>query len=85
MKKNSFGELGRNLALTLLSYYRMTVVIASLLAWSEREWVGLAMCLLVFGLTTHYINAVIDYPTDDTIRMLIGILETLGVEADEEV
>jgi uncharacterized membrane protein len=83
MKKARFGKAGKDIALALLSYFRMVVVIASLVAWSEREWTGLILSLVVFGITTLLVNKALDYPTDDTIQTLIGILGIMRGEEEE--
>ena len=64
------NEKTKEVALAGFSYFRMVVVIASLIAWSEREWVGFFLSLGIFYLTTLLISKAIDVPSDETINAL---------------
>ena len=66
-KKNKWAF---SIALAALSYFRMVLVVCSIVAWTEREWIGLGLSALFFGITTHLLNKVLDYPSNETIKEL---------------
>lgn len=79
---NKVNKWTKNIALSAISYLRMVLVIGSLVAWSEREWLGLLLTVVGFGITTTFINKVIDYPSDETIQELSKNLEDFNEAAD---
>ena len=77
---NKAKKVTKDIALSALAYFRMVVVVGSLIAWSEREWTGLILALLVFYLSTWLINKALDIPSDETIEALVRAIEALGSE-----
>ena len=77
---NKTEKFIKNIALTALSYFRMVLVVCSIVAWSEREWFGLALSLVCFWITTTFLNKVIDMPSDETIDNLARLVEIISEE-----
>ena len=72
----------KSIALSSLSYFRMVLVVCSLIAWGEREWFGLMLALVCFGATTTFLNKVIDMPTDEAINNLSKLVEQMSKEEE---
>ena len=71
-----------DVAITLLAYFRTMVVFLSLYAIIGRAWIGLALCLGVYFVTSHVLTKTIDYPSDETMRELVEILKALDKEQE---
>ena len=73
-KKNKWAW---NIALSALGYFRMVLTICSLIAWVEREWFGLLLIIVCYGISTIFINKVLDYPSNETIKELTKVVKDL--------
>jgi hypothetical protein len=84
IEKTKAQRAAKDFALMAVSYLRMVIVIASLVAWSEREWLGLLLAIFGFGASTYLINRVVDYPDSESIRHLAEVLQDMARRRDEE-
>lgn len=73
-KKNKWAF---SIALSALGYFRMVLVITSIVAWTEREWLLLVVIIITYGLTTIMIDKVLDYPSNETVKALTEAVKSI--------
>ena len=73
-KKNKFAF---SLALNALSYLRMILVICSIVAFTERDYIALVLTIIGFAISTHFIDRVLDYPSNETIQELANAVREI--------
>ncbi len=78
-------KLAKEVALSAVAFLRMLVVVTSIVAWAEREWVGLVISLAVFVATTRLIGKLIDTPGKETIEALTAAVEGFSDREDGKV
>lgn len=83
MKNQTKNNL-KSVMLTMFAYFRMVVVISSIVFVSEREWVGAILSWLMFAATTWGINWAYSSPDKEDIQNLTAILEMMQTTTKPE-
>ncbi len=82
--KNEIKNNMKSVMLTMFAYFRMVVVITSILAVIEREWLGAVLSWLMFAATTWGINWAYSSPDKEDIQNLTAILEMMQTTTKPE-
>lgn len=82
--KNQIKNNLKSVMLSMFAYFRVVVVITSLIAISEREWIGAILSWAIFGATTWGINWAYSSPDKEDIQNLTAILEMMQTTTKPE-
>lgn len=77
-------KFAQRLAVNLLSFFRTLLVMVGVVAWVEKEWIGVILVLLAYELTTHWLGKALDPPTSEDIQMAISLFNKLYDEVKTE-